>query len=626
MRIPSHSPLLPTRRSCPLRLLTLAAATAFAVASLASTGLAEEDLSPEVQAQIADILSIKDTFTPAEQKMSSNLVFLARQARGENIGVAAARLLSGPVPESVQVDVRAKKVSGKLRTAVTALGATILSADKPNGRLSVSVAPATLTDLAANDAVLSVRTPGRPTTNVGSLATQGIIGHRTKQATAQTGFNGAGIKVGVLSDTASPTRVAALIASGDLGPNTIVLPGQSGGAGSDEGTAMMEIVQDMAPGAQIYFATAFSGETGFANNIKALADQGCSVIVDDVSYSNEAAFQDGIIAQAVNEVTGRGVLYFSSAANSGNIAHGTSGTWEGDFSNGGTYTTPVNSGNTKTYQVHRFQTTPSAQNYDVIKVLGNTYFDFTWSDPLGTSANDYDMFVLDTTGATLKAFSVDTQNGTQDPIEEVAAVNQGGNYNAPAAGDRVVFVKTTAAAARALRLDTNRGQLTIATVGSTKGHNAAANTVSCAATFWDSAKTGTKAFNGASNPCETFSSDGPRKVFYNPNGSAITAGNFLFGTGGGVTLQKPDVTAADGVVTATPGFKPFFGTSAAAPHAAGIAALIRSARPNLSNGQILNVLLNTSLDNEAPGVDPTGGYGVLNAQAAMQAVLQFPAQ
>ena len=97
----------------------------------------------------------------------------------------------------------------------------------------------------------------------------------------------------------------------------------------------MEIIHDMAPGADIIFATAFRSEESFADNIRALAAAGCKVIVDDVSWSDEGVFQDSVIAQAVNDVTALGVTYFSSAANSGSKTFGTSGTWEGDFLDGG---------------------------------------------------------------------------------------------------------------------------------------------------------------------------------------------------------------------------------------------------------------------------------------------------
>jgi subtilisin family serine protease len=105
-------------------------------------------------------------------------------------------------------------------------------------------------------------------------------------------------------------------------------------------------------------------------------------------------------------------------------------------------------------------------------------------------------------------------------------------------------------------------------------------------------------------------------MFYNPDGSAITPGNFS--SSGGRVLQKPDFTAADGVTTTPPGFAPFFGTSAAAPHAAAIAALVLSYNPTLTPAQVRNVLTNSCIDIMAPGWDRDSGYGILMASAALQ--------
>ena len=132
-------------------------------------------------------------------------------------------------------------------------------------------------------------------------------------------IDGTGIKIGVLSD--GVTNLAASQASGDLGPVT-VLPGQAGSG--DEGTAMLEIIQDIAPGAQLFFATAFGGIASFAQNIRALRAAGCDIIVDDVFYFVETPFQDGqatgvasntnggVVIQAVNDVTASGALFFLS--------------------------------------------------------------------------------------------------------------------------------------------------------------------------------------------------------------------------------------------------------------------------------------------------------------------------
>ena len=115
-------------------------------------------------------------------------------------------------------------------------------------------------------------------------------------------------------------------------------------------------------------------------------------------------------------------------------------------------------------------------------------------------------------------------------------------------GRRIVVV-LFAGAPRALHLDTERGVISIQTAGATFGHNAGSSTVSMAATYGNSAKTGTRPFTGFANPTEVFSSDGPHKVFYAPDGTPITPGNFLFATNGGTTLQKPDLSAADGIST-----------------------------------------------------------------------------
>jgi subtilisin family serine protease len=224
----------------------------------------------------------------------------------------------------------------------------------------------------------------------------------------------------------------------------------------------------------------------------------------------------------------------------------------------------------------------------------------------------------------LKGFSAAGQTGTQDPFEFVSLGTNCGTAAAsgycPVIGDRIVVVLFNGVT-RALRIDTNRGTVSIGTDGSTFGHNAGLNTVSTAATYWNSGRTGTKPFTGPANPIEFFSSDGPRKIFYNPNGTAITPGNVLFGTNGGTTLDKPDITAADGVFTKTPGFLPFFGTSAAAPHAAAIAALVKSANPSLTNTQIKSILTTTTVDNMAPGLDRDSGFGIVMALPAVQKAL-----
>ena len=584
--------------------------------SVATPAFAQR-ISEAVKRQIAEIETMKKSFTPAEQKMSSNLAVAARLMNREPVPPIAVQLLRSSLRDSkslIDVDIHTF-TSGSVASDIQKTGGTILAENHGTHHLRARMGLAHLLKLASDPNVLWIREADQAVTNVGALTSQGYISHRANQAVA-LGVTGAGVTVGVLSDSASAARVAALIATGDLPANTIVVPGQ-GSSGTDEGTAMMEIIHDLAPDANLVFATGNGGQANFANNIRQLRfTYHCDIIVDDLSYFAEAAFQDGTVAKAVNDVVADGALYFSSAANSGNVTSGTSGTWEGDFSNGGAVSGPIaTAGETGVF--HNFGTVANPQNYDVF-LASSTTISLKWSDPLSASSNDYDLFVMNSAGTTLKAFSAAVQNGTQDPVELVQS-------NGFAAGDRIAVVLFSGSQ-RALRLDTHRGRLSIATTGSTYGHNAGLNTVSMAATYWNSAKTGTRPFVGFANPIETFSSDGPRKIFYNPDGTAITPGNLLFSTNGGATLQKPDLTAADGVSAKTPGFSPFFGTSAAAPHAAAIAALVKSANPSLTNSQIKQILIDTALDNMAVGVDRDGGYGIVMALPAVQAAQAMVAQ
>jgi len=170
--------------------------------------------------------------------------------------------------------------------------------------------------------------------DAGAATTQGLRMHRINRLPA--GIDGRGITIGVMSDSfdreGSITTAADDVASGDLpGPgnpknSTPVTVLQEGDPGdTDEGRAMLQIVHDVAPRAKLGFATANGGEVNFANNIRSLAGLPgatnaqpgfrADVIVDDVIYPTEPMFQDGVVAQAVDEVTAHGVSHFSSAGN-----------------------------------------------------------------------------------------------------------------------------------------------------------------------------------------------------------------------------------------------------------------------------------------------------------------------
>jgi hypothetical protein len=175
----------------------------------------------------------------------------------------------------------------------------------------------------------------------------------------------------------------------------------------------------------------------------------------------------------VNDVTAAGAIYFSSAGNSGNVTSNNSSAWEGDFLNGGTNALFPG------YTLHNFG---GGQTFDRMLITTGVV-DLFWSDPIGASSNDYDLFVLNSAGTAVLAASTDLQNGTQNPFEEVFSPN------GFTANSRIVIAAVSGAATRALHLDNFFGErLQIATSGNTRGHNAGPATVGVAAVGWNSAR------------------------------------------------------------------------------------------------------------------------------------------
>jgi hypothetical protein len=618
-------------------------------------------VSPATMQQIQALLTEKNNRTPAQRKIDCHLLQAIRENRHEKMapGVTLEPAnVDADFTGVLKVDIRGT-ITDAFLAKLTSSGAKIIYASPrfntvratvnlknveaiagyPEVKFIEPAVKSKLVDVGMNKAetagsftsgIASIRAQLTAYLNkmhplAGSVTSEGDVTHRAADVRTAYGYLGNGIKIGVLSDSYNAKGgAAANVASGDLpgpgnpdGYTTPVTVVQDITSGIDEGRAMLQVIHDLAPAATLYFATAAVSEASFASNILTLRNTyNCDIIVDDEFYFDEPVFQDGIIAQAVNSVTAAGALYFSSAGNSGALAKGTSGVFEGDFNDAGSL--PF-SGSSKSGTIHNFGTVASPVNGDIITGAGDVYT-LNWSDPWGASGNDYDLFYISSTG-TVKKSSTNIQSGSQNPYE---LINSGGEV----AGDRFVVFKTTGAAVRAFHLNTTYGTLTVATNGQTSGHASAVNAFCMAATPAHSPQGDNYPWGPYPNPfvstnvVEPFSSDGPRRIFYNPDGTAVTPGNVLFGTNGGTLRAKPDLTAADGVVTtfgSTTFLNPFFGTSCAAPHAGAIAALILSGNPSLTTAQVRTILTSTALDIEGPGYDINSGYGIIQAfQAAGQ--------
>ena len=620
----------------------------------------EPKLDARVLRQIESLAEAKRQRSPVERKIDSQLLFAARMHKGLPI-TSEVRTLETHVEigegERTVVDITAH-INGELIEKLHELGVQVRNLSRTSGTIRASVRIDQITEVAslsqviyivprqlgftsrmsaraeAERAGIALREPRaaaptrteraervrkflssvipRLSKNASTVqdvpvAIEGDVAHRITEARNQFGFNGTGIKIGVISDGVSNLRVSQAL--GALG-RVRAVAGQSGEG--DEGTAMLEIIHAFAPGAELFFAKGLDGIGNFAENIRELRRLGCHIIVDDLFYFAESAFQDGqepyiqspfgmgLVAQAVADVTRDGALYFSSAGNEGSLTKGTSGVWEGPFLDGGPAVAPLPS---DAGRIHSFGNARLSNQLTSSAPFGVV---LQWSDPIGMSTNDYDLYVLNSTATSLLAASVGFQTGSQDPYEFVGA---------QPAGRRLVIAKFSGDA-RFIHLNTLRGRVAIQTSGQMKGHNTVADAFAVAATPagppFGNPPNPTGPYPGsfnAGNKVEQFTSDGPRRLFFRSDGTPFTPGDFL----NGIVRQKPDITAADGVTVTGVGFfpTPFYGTSAAAPTAAAIAALIKSANPSLTNAQIREALVRSAIDIEGPGYDLISGFGIV---------------
>jgi subtilisin-like proprotein convertase family protein len=589
-----------------------------AIAAVLVVGMCEPAAAVELDAkaasQIAKLQQFKRSLSGAERKLDSRL---AVRLAGRTIvprATTGVRVANG----ATEVDVRARAVTDDLLDRLKAAGADVDYASRRLDSVRASI------PLAALDEVASWKDVERVDAAVGAMTaeyvSEGDAAHAVDVARETHGISGVGVKLCALSDGVA--ALAASQAAGEL-PAVDVLPGEAGSG--NEGTAMLEILHDVAPRAELGFATAFRSDASFADNIRKLRfEAGCDVIVDDVLYFNEHPFQDGPIARAVNDVTADGALFFSSAGNEGNTLDGTAGNYEGDFVDSGLQAGKFAGA------AHDFDPGPGVQIFDPLSAASrNVPVTLFWADPLGAAANDYDLYLFDAS-SNVVAFSQSVQDGNDDPYERI---------NTPSgavSGLRLAVVRFSGAG-RYFQLSALRGRFkasadglaAFATPGVTRGHSAAADAFSTAAApafgpLPFDLEPGDppnpigpypEAFTRQQAP-ERFTSDGPRRVFFHADGTPITPGDFS--STGGAVRQKPDITAADGVSTSLSAFRPFFGTSAAAPHAAAIAGLVLSGNPGAGTPELRAAFEATALDLAPDGVDGRSGHGIIRADRVLE--------
>ncbi len=420
---------------------------------------------------------------------------------------------------------------------------------------------------------------------------------------------------------------------------------------------MAQVVHDLAPGAAIDFATAFPSETAFASHIGALRQAGASVIADDVAYLEEPFFQDGPVAQAVNEATAAGVSYFSAAGNDNLIdEEGRDiGSWEApEYRNTGSCPPSVVTLSEEVEEVEEEKGVPTPVGLRPSNCMGvkpaaaedDTFgitveegatltVDLQWAEPRFGVKTDLDAYLLDKEGKLLTAevegepipvVSVERNvSTTQKPFEYLFWDNPGEKQEVQLVINRFSEEELKPRLKFALLENGSKGVTATEypessegdVVGPTVfGHSGAASAVGVGAVRFDD-----------SSAPEPYSSRGPVTHYFGPVVGKTPAAALPVPE----VVSKPDLVATDcGVTTfffrpfpsAQPPFE-FCGTSAAAPHAAAVAALVRQSNPGASAGQVRSALSDTARPVGTFGANAVGA-GLIDAFGAVKALALPP--
>jgi len=549
----------------------------------------------------------------------------------------------------VLVDVHIDGQAAAGAEALRAAGAQIVNLSNRYQTVTVAVRPGELPEVAAAagvEGVTEVLTPlvaaTGPGCPAGAVVSEGD--DQLRAAAARDGFDvdGSGVTVGILSDSfdrdaGTPTDASEDAESGDLpglgnpcghlSAVNVLVDLEPPGDGSDEGRAMAQIVHDLAPGANLAFATAFTGELAFAGNIERLSrpvaegGAGAQAIVDDVIYFEEPFFQDGPVAVAVDAVTAAGASYFSAAGNNNLIdeAGNDIASWEApEFRDGGGCPT-----GTPLYAKTCMDFDPSGTvdpTFGItVEAKATLTIDLQWAQPWNGVTTDLDAYITTSPGLLLakgESFNVAPPRGsfaTQRPVEVLSWTNEG---SVPLTVQLAINrCDTTTCDANGgdttnprlkVALVQNGGGVTATEYPESSGGDVVGPTIFGHAGAAGAVAVGAVPFFDGTEP-EPYSSRGPVTHYFGP----VTGTSPASPLDAPEILPKPDLVATDCGANTFFGFPVekapgevvwrFCGTSAAAPHAAAVAALIRDRNPTLSPQQVRATL--------AAGAQPVGGFG-----------------
>ena len=585
---------------------------------------------------------------------------LSRSAQARRLGIAA----SGPgslIREDGRILVEARFDSGAIARlpALRAAGGEVLASSQQYQEATVNVPFADLEGLAEVPGLAAVTPVRAPVARApepcqgGSVISEGIGQLNVEGAREAYPLEGSGETVGVLSDSLDQateqdggggqiaTRLPEDVAANELpgeassceGEKSPVrelrpyAPVRSEQPPTDEGRAMLQIVHDVAPRAKLAFNSAFNGELAFAEGIERLAAPApegaeANVIVDDVSYFEEPFFQDGPVAASINKVVDQGVTYLTAAGNDNLLSGGNEiASWEAPaFRDSGGCPTAVQSISSAYRHCLDFNPEAAVDRTFGITVLAHETLtvDLQWAEPWFGVKTDLDAFLLGNEGNLLTPVGGQERNlTTQKPVEVVQWTNESGFKKTV----QLVVNKFTGGTppVKFILLENGRG------VSETEYPKSNGGDVVGPAIYGhagDAAAITVGAVNYKNdNALESYSSRGPVTHYFGPvKGTSAAAA-----LPAAAVIPKPDIVATDcGKTTffssepsGEPGVWRFCGTSAAAPHAAGVAALMAEAGAKCS-AQIAAGLESSALPVAGFGAEAAGA-GLIEAKGALEA-------
>jgi len=612
-------------------------------------------------------------------KLASSL--LALKDRPRRIGVVRARTATSPYDQAMGIHDGHVLVTAygpdpaSLRSELEAKGlidarthATSVSGRAPVERI------AEMAELNG----LTYMKQSFPVTNAGLVTSQGDVSMYSDLARQQFGVDGTGVRVGVISDSydcapgaTNPelpfTTAEEDIANGDLPIDVHILSDADNCKQDehikDEGRAMMQIVHDVAPGAPLSFYSGVNSAEDFAEGILKLAADGARVIVDDLSYMDTPVFENGVIAKAVNTVKQQGVTYFSSAGNRARQSYAS------------TFRPAARGGANGTE--HDFDPGEGVDTRQYVTIEGDLVgvVYLSWDEPslsangIKGSASDLDVVFYDMNGQPVPVCKVDGEDDGEDEEIKYCQVpgiaNNLGNdaldwagvlnfdpWGSPLHLQIGIELRSGPAPTRIQYQHEGLNIREYDTQSSTIfGHANAEGAEAVGGAWWFD----TAAFGAANHPMcnfacvNSYSAAGGIPLIFDDRGERRSKPYIGFKPG----VTGPDAgnttffnTVAKNAPGEPDGFPNFFGTSAAAPHVAAVAALMLDQRARdiaagkrfdgpkeLSPDAIVSALRRSADDikhralDDAPktqpirngeGFDFDSGFGMVNALKALE--------